>query len=902
MRYTLLLASMVAILFSNCTGEKHFISDKDYRKQVEDQFEVRRQLAHNRDSVLFDVFNKPLSLKQKEALEFLYAYMPLSDLADYSGEYFLQQVDLSLMALDTFSWSKGIPEDIFRHFVLPVRVNNENLDTARIVFFKELKDRVKNLSMADAALEVNHWCHEKVNYRSSDARTSSPLASVLNSFGRCGEESTFTVAAMRSVGIPARQVYTPRWAHTDDNHAWVEVFVDDKWQYLGACEPEAVLNRGWFDGPVKRAMMVHTNVIGKYAGSENVIEQKDLYTKINSLSAYTITHPLIVRVVDKDNVPVEDAKVEFRIYNYAEFYPMVVKQSDKNGMAELETGLGDLQVWVSKDNIYGYSHVSVGQVDTLVIKLTRSIGEAYIETANNVPPVEKVVESLPVARQEENSRRLAIEDSIRNAYMATFMSPQQAEAFAIELDLDTAIVKKLIALSYGNWREITEYMRQNSARPLMTDLLESIAEKDIRDTPAEYLNDHLLNVNTFFKPVDYDGNVVDSLKLQENGLPENDVFNEEGRYENAVFNEGILSARVLNELIRPWRGYLQEKFDKDFASRAQADIRVVTDWIKDNITVNTTDNYMGCPLSPIGVYELRVADIRSRNIFFVAMCRSLFIPARIDRATFQPQIFKDGDWLNISFEAEEAPVKSAKLELVNDISNPLKPIYSIHYTLQKFVEGRFTTLDYEGSGSTEAFPVTFDLEPGYYLLMTGHRRNDGSVAIRSQYFTLNKGDNLSLPLLLQPIDQVVDVKGIIDSSQMIQASRDRAISIMELVGEKGLILAFINPANEPTRHVMSDIPLLKSDFEKWGGNIVFVVPSSLNTKDFNADNYTNMPALSKFTVDKDEKLIKSVMKSTGQKSMPALPYVMFVNANGEITFLSSGYRIGIGENLLKAAR
>lgn len=59
-----------------------------------------------------------------------------------------------------------------------------------------------------------------------------------------GEESTFLVAALRSVGIPARQVYTPRWAHTDDNHAWVEAWADGKWYFLGACEPEPVLISG----------------------------------------------------------------------------------------------------------------------------------------------------------------------------------------------------------------------------------------------------------------------------------------------------------------------------------------------------------------------------------------------------------------------------------------------------------------------------------------------------------------------------------------------------------------------------------------------------------------------------------------------------------------------------------
>ncbi|MCK7531014.1 MAG: transglutaminase-like domain-containing protein [Marinilabiliales bacterium] len=46
------------------------------------------------------------------------------------------------------------------------------------------------------------------------SRTSSPMATMLSARGRCGEESTFTVAALRTAGLPARQVYTPRWAHS----------------------------------------------------------------------------------------------------------------------------------------------------------------------------------------------------------------------------------------------------------------------------------------------------------------------------------------------------------------------------------------------------------------------------------------------------------------------------------------------------------------------------------------------------------------------------------------------------------------------------------------------------------------------------------------------------------------
>jgi transglutaminase-like putative cysteine protease len=213
------------------------MTDASYRSRVEQDFQQKKALMPQGE--LFTILDDAsLSTYEQEALEFLYAYMPLADITDYPGEFHLMNIRASQRAAEEMPWGKTIPEDLFRHFVLPVRVNNEQLDSARVVFYKELEDRVKSLSLYDAILEVNHWCHEKAVYMPSDARTSSPLATVSTAYGRCGEESTLLVAALRSVGIPARQVYTPRWAHTDDNHAWVEAWADGKWHFLGACEPE----------------------------------------------------------------------------------------------------------------------------------------------------------------------------------------------------------------------------------------------------------------------------------------------------------------------------------------------------------------------------------------------------------------------------------------------------------------------------------------------------------------------------------------------------------------------------------------------------------------------------------------------------------------------------------------
>ncbi len=209
----ILLAGALAL---SCT--QHFISSYSLREGVHEDY-VARSEAFGGAFAPYMAVPQEASSAEREAMEFLYAYMPSADVMDYPAEFFLENVRASFRAREELGWK--MPEYIFRHYVLPLRVNNENLDSCRTVFYRELKPRVEGLSMQEAILEVNHWCHEKVTYQPSDARTTSPLNTVKNALGRCGEESTFTVAALRSVGIPARQVYTPRWAHTDDNHAWV---------------------------------------------------------------------------------------------------------------------------------------------------------------------------------------------------------------------------------------------------------------------------------------------------------------------------------------------------------------------------------------------------------------------------------------------------------------------------------------------------------------------------------------------------------------------------------------------------------------------------------------------------------------------------------------------------------
>ncbi|MDR0368451.1 MAG: transglutaminase-like domain-containing protein [Bacteroidales bacterium] len=872
----LFVSIVLTVLLTSCREkEVHFLTQADYRAKVHEQFLKREVEAFHRKDALFSVFeNKDLSLEQREALEFLFAYMPLSDLADYTGDFFLKQVDAAFRARDYFPWGKSIPEDVFRHFVLVYRVNNEYLDTARLVFFEALKERVKHLSMEEAALEVNHWCHEKVTYRATDGRTSSPLALVKTSWGRCGEESTFTVAAMRAVGIPARQCYTPRWVHTNSNHAWVEVWIDGTWHYLGACEPEAELDMAWFTAPAKRAMMIHTNVFGRYEGQEEKNMETDLYAKINLLANYAPTRQAKVKVVDQQNNPVEHARVQFKVYNYSEFYPIAEALTDQFGEASILTGMGDLLIWADKNGVYGYEKSTKEDKEiTLVLKHIQ--GEEYTEDLEMNPPAEQPVKEISAGKIAENAARLAFEDSVRNAYMHTFATEQTATLLAEETGLNKDEVWKYLSLSQGNWEEITSFIRSNKDNPYLFPFLAALLEKDLRDTPAAYLQDHLEK--------------KEDLVLRET-LPDEMIVSK------------ILSPRIALELIKPWRSFFRQKEVADKIAGKEHSVNNIIDYIKQNIKIKEEENYYNCLLTPQGVYELKMADRRSVDVFFVAVCRSLGIAAQIEEATGKPQYYQQAQWHDAVWEEQtedKANLPKGKLTIVNDKSNFILPEYTTHYTLAYFRDGDFSTLNFRNNPLLKKYPCNLELSEGYYRLTLGSRANDGSVTVRTTCFSVRKDIPQTHTLTLPKVENKLVLKGSIDMNTVVFLNDNSKHALTELSNKKGLMLCFADVGKEPSKHILQDLPKQQQALEAWGGGIVLLIPDDKHNPDFDVSAFRNLPKQTLWAIDQNRTILKLITETLQIDVEDNFPLTVYLSVQGGILYYSAGYRIGTGEDILK---
>ena len=136
------------------------------------------------------------------------------------------------------------------------------------------------------------------------------------------------------------------------------------------------------------------------------------------------------------------------------------------------------------------------------------------------------------------------------------------------------------------------------------------------------------------------------------------------------------------------------------------------------------------------------------RFYLLQLARTFFFPAKYDWATGKAMYYDNGEWivaLNNRKAEEDREINNISngkciLNVYNNTStNRIKPEYSTHFTLAKFVAGKFQTLDYEYDPKFKNFPEKLNLEAGYYRLLTGNRANDGTVYIKTNYFNLQAG-------------------------------------------------------------------------------------------------------------------------------------------------------------------
>ena len=632
-------------------------------------------------------------------------------------------------------------------------------------------------------------------------------------------------------------------------------------------------------------MLMHTNVFGKYNGPEEIVRETPLYTEINVIEHYAPQSAAMnITVVDKDGNPVEGAKVTFKIYNYSEFNSVAYKLTDAEGKTSLTAGLGDMMIHVSKDGLFGFRKVTYGkdQDVTVALEYEKDSDIAHIEM-EIVPPVENA--QLPDVTDEqraENTRRMEYEDSLRNAYVATFFTAQTGLEYAGKFekkyfpDQDQRIADLLVA-SRGNHKEITDFLHEADQKGRLSrayQLLETLAEKDLRDTPKTVLDDHL-------------------------------YFGVEGEC-----GEYVLCPRVDTELLRPYREYFITNIPDSLADIVRGNTAEFVKWCKENLTMHDRISLRYVQLDPKRVWETRLADKGSREIFFVAVCRSFGVPAWMDPVTRVVKYVNGEDMLvyDVDFDAQEQIVApKGKLQLTyNEIPLLDDPKYEVHFSLSKYVDGEFQLLNFDGTWAG-LFKNAREMDCGYYMLVSGSRMSGGNVFADVEFFTIEEGKTTVEELVMRDIADQIRVIGSFDSEMKYtsvtpgDANATAVKSVLETTGRGYFAVALVDYGTEPTNHAFMDMSAVKEELEAWGRPILVVFATDDDYRKFRAQDF-NLPSTVHFGIDIDGQMRDMIATEMKLTKGGRLPLIVMADTFNRVVFFSQGYSIGLGESLVKTSK
>ena len=602
---------------------------------------------------------------ERELLSYLRAALPTADQIELSDEYLLRIVRHAVMVRENAPWGRNIPEWMFRAFVLFPRVNDERPSFYQEYIYGELAQRIQGMSMTEAALEVNKWTCERATYQLTDDRTADALTVLRRTFGRCGEESTLLVSALRSVGIPARQVYAPRWSHCDDNHAWVEAWVDGEWHYLGACEPEPVMDSGWFTAAASKAMLMHTRAYGIEPEGERVENKIGNAYVINRTPAYTDGRVLTVKVTENGQ-PKPGAVVRFEIANMAELFPINEQITDENGTAELAVGFGTINLHVHDGERYCFTSVDTVSRSGAEIDFSAAVDfERTVCSFHQIPPkgtrIQPSIFPQDVVRAHEAA--LARCEQLRTERMASFPKGDRH-----------------VERAFGNHAEIEAFLADGRfSEADKRAILDTLTYKDFGDVTAETLADALQGALAY-----------------------------RGVYPEDVWVEGVMRPRVWNEPMSPSRALLKEAFPAK-------DAHSLWTRMKNEIEI--------CEMTPVtltpdlrAMAKVRKAGEAALDVLFVAAARANGIAARLNPGTGEKEIW-DGEWKSL-IPAKQA---DAMLTLVNASGREL--VYGVHFTIGVKEGGAFRTLSMNGAVLKERMELP--LYAGKYRVIACTRQIDG---------------------------------------------------------------------------------------------------------------------------------------------------------------------------------
>jgi len=774
-----------------------------------------------------------------EWAEFIWEYSTPVDRIYFNEENFLKHLLAIKINMERLPWGKKLTDELIYHYVIPPRVSQEPLENFTWLYKDTLYDLVKNCNtMKEAILKINEWCFTHMEYKPTAPWDQSATATLKRGFGRCEEMTILFMKALRTVGIPVRYVYTPWWPFTESNHAWVEVWTEDGWKFLGSAEPTD-LNFAWFRESSKRAGIILAVAFGNIEGSsDEVLRKYKNYTLLNVTRNYANPFVLKVKVFDKGR-PAKDVSFSMNVWNYSAFVP-VYACSLSYGEGIFTLGRTDFLLYAKKGNRRTFYFLRPER-DTVEVSLDLN-EDSEIDTLF----VLKTVRTSQDTQRARYSPDLETLQQARKEYFKKLEFP-----FADSI-IDTVLMR-IFSESRGNWQSLWNFYKNHKEREAsFKNYLSKFEPKDLVMLDTVGLYDELCFVDS-------------ALKLT--------------KAPQALIDSFCIPPRIYYEEFRWYRKTLYDNF-KSIYEKRQFD-HALFRWVVNNIKrVNTREFYK--PLqNPVQTLMLKQGNDVEIYVFVSAVLRTFGIPAKLTDDLNGVQYYLDR-WKIFTLE-RKIPKKLEKGKLVvsfyqGDANVTADLNYYYNYSIQRFKDYP-VRLDVDGVSLDTC--VIFELDAGEYHLMYGFRNAWGDVFGKNRKFTVVKDSITSIVFdITIPIDLLKEGDLVV---RKINLERLKELLKGYELQKGNFLIAWVDLTSEESK---SSLNSALKELRNFTGELIVLTSDTISACSYLKENDLKGEILK---VDSDR------VTEAGFQKMPSFILLL----NGRTAFFVEGLTLNLGELIKK---
>jgi hypothetical protein len=683
---------------------------------------------------------KNTSPHSKVYVDFLLQYLPTVDLVSLDADSFLGNLNCLDSVYSKVNYGKKVPNDLILHYVITTRVSQEPLEYFRLVHWKELLEKVKDCpDMKSAAYKLNEWAFEEMKYEPTSRWDQSAEQTLRRGIGRCEEMAILFIDACRAMGIPARDAFTPYWPFTNSNHAWVEVWLDGGWYFVGGAEMTP-LGGAWFSEPSKRAAIIKGVVLGKIEKPDcPIYQQNEDFTVLNLTPLYSDTTGLTVRVLDARNEPVESADVWISIFNYSCIRTVAHQFTDKKGKAHIAMGKAELFVSASKDSAWDWTIQPFAEENNtagVTLKLSK---KTFADTSFWLRT--RKVQHIEKTEHYEPPKESYLRHDLKQANL------KACDDGFVSLFNDSSFAKRILTaanFSGSNRKELLAFLKAHKTDAgECSRFIESFDVKDIL--------------------------LPDSAQFETLFLHNRDMkskFTSFG-FADSLFWNYVCPPRVLFENFDDWfisvSSFVKDiKFTgiSDFAKKIALKIDSKIDTVSDK-------SYYGGMMNPAQLLLSKTGSESERLALLVASFRTCGIPSRISWDYTAAEYFVDNGWKRVILQRKSDKKQNEKRRTAKicaqftDNNAPTTNIdYYENFCIAKLTNGNFDDIPppFEVKDSQLVFT---DVEYGEYYIFSGWRNTSGDAFVRAKRLNVET-DSLFVKLTLGiPPSNKIDKKDLL---------------------------------------------------------------------------------------------------------------------------------------------